>query len=107
MLYKVLKMEGKYMIKHIVMYKLKDNTEQNAIALRDKFLGMKGKIDVLKDIESGVDILHTARSYDVVLVCTFESREDMETYQSHPVHIPVKEYVGERILEAKAVDFEY
>lgn len=94
------------MIKHIVMYKLKDNSEQNAKDLRDKFLSMRGKIDVLKDIESGVDILHTARSFDVVLVCTFDSREDMESYQNHPVHIPVKEYVKERIVEAKAVDFE-
>lgn len=45
------------MVKHIVMYKLKDPTLQNAEALRDKFMSMQGKIDVLREIWSGVDVL--------------------------------------------------
>lgn len=95
------------MVKHIVMYKLKEATEQNANEMRDVFLSMKGKIDVLKDINAGVDILHTDRSFDVVLECVFESEEDMNTYQNHPVHIPVKEYVKARIEKAHAVDYKF
>ena len=66
------------MVKHIVMYKLKDPTLQNAEALRDKFMSMQGKIDVLREIWSGVDVLRSQRSFDVVLVCKFDSMDDME-----------------------------
>ena len=57
------------MVKHIVMYKLKDSSLENAQALKDKFISMKGKIEVLKEIDAGVDVLKSARSFDVVLTC--------------------------------------
>lgn len=94
------------MIRHIVMYKLKDATEQNKIELRDKFLSMQGKIEVLKSIKSGIDFLGSERSFDVVLECEFDSREDMETYRSHPVHLPVMSYVKSVVEQSKSVDYE-
>lgn len=93
------------MVKHVVMYKLKNPTEQNAIALASKFLSMKGKIDVLKSIESGVDILRSDRSFDVALICQFDSLEDMEVYRTHEVHLPVMAYVKSVVESSKSVDF--
>ncbi len=95
------------MIKHVVMYSLFDASEENKEALKNKFLSMKGKIDVLKDIESGVDYLKSGRSYDVVLICTFETKKDLETYATHPVHLPVLAYVKPLVRESHSVDFEY
>lgn len=95
------------MIKHIVMYKLIDATEQNKLALKEKFMSMKGKIDVLLDIEAGVDVLLSQRSYDVVLVCTFNSLEDMTIYKNSEVHIPVMNYVHSVVKESHSVDFEF
>lgn len=93
------------MVKHIVMYKLKDPTEQNAIALQQKFLSMKGKIEALKDIQSGVDVLRSDRSFDVVLICQFDSLADMEIYRTHEVHLPVMEYVKGVVELSKSVDY--
>ena len=93
------------MVKHVVMYKLKESTEQNAIALQQKFLSMKGKIDVLKDIQSGVDVLRSDRSFDVVLICQFDTMEDMETYRTHEVHLPVMAYVKSVVECSKSVDY--
>ena len=93
------------MVKHIVMYKLKDSTEQNAVALQQKFLSMKGKIEVLKDIQSGVDVLRSDRSFDVVLICQFDSLADMEIYRTHEVHLPVMEYVKGVVECSKSVDY--
>lgn len=93
------------MVKHIVMYKLKEPTEQNAIALQQKFLSMKGKIDVLRDIESGVDVLRSDRSFDVVLICKFDTMADMEIYRTHKVHLPVMEYVKGVVEISKSVDY--
>ena len=55
------------MVRHIVMYKLINPTNENKQALVDKFLSMKGKIDLLVDINSGVDKVQSQRSFDVVL----------------------------------------
>lgn len=95
------------MIKHIVMYKLKNPTEQNINAMVEKFMSMQGKIEILKSVVAGADIVKSPRSYDVVLECVFESFEDMNNYQVHPVHIPVKEFVGGLVQEAHSVDYEF
>lgn len=93
------------MVKHIVMYKLKDSSLENAQALKDKFMSMKGKIQVLKEIDAGVDVLKSARSFDVVLTCVFDSLEDMEIYKNHAVHIPVMEYVKSVVEVSHSVDY--
>ncbi len=93
------------MVKHVVMYKLKDRTEENRQNLVNKFLSMKGKIDILKSIESGADFLNDDRSYDVVLICEFDSMDDFKIYQTHPVHLPVKEYVKSVVERAHSIDY--
>ena len=95
------------MVKHIVMYKLKEPTEQNKQALKNKFLSMKGKIDLLVDIQSGVDVVKSQRSFDVVLECVFNSMEDLDKYRVHPVHVPVMEYVQKKKKKSHSVDYEY
>jgi heme-degrading monooxygenase HmoA len=89
---------------HIVFFKLK-NKEQ-AKEARDILLSMEGKIPELKGLEVGVDVLHTERSYDLVLVSRFDSLEDMNTYQVHQYHVnEVLKYLKPMIEGSKAVDF--
>lgn len=95
------------MVRHIVMYKLINPTNENKQALVDKFLSMKGKIDLLVDINSGVDKVQSQRSFDVVLDCVFNSMEDLEKYRVHPVHLPVMEYVNGVVEKSHSVDYEY
>ncbi|QAY66445.1 Dabb family protein [Paenibacillus protaetiae] len=94
------------MITHIVFFKLKDgsaeNVERTAQVLRD----MKGKIDVLKSIEVGIDVVHSARSYDIALVTTFDSLEALEAYQVHPVHQKVIVHMNEVRESSVSVDYE-
>lgn len=91
------------MLKHIVMYKLKNRDD--AEALVEKFLGMKGKIDVLLDLHAGVDVVLSGRSFDVCLECVFKDVEDLKKYILHPVHLPVKEFVGNIVEKSHSVDF--
>lgn len=94
------------MIKHIVMYRLKDRSEENKKALCDKFSSMKGKIDTLVDVTAGADFLGSERSFDVVLITTFKNRADMEAYQSHPYHVDVvKSYVKSVTESSHSVDY--
>ena len=54
------------MIRHVVLYYLKDKSPESKQALANQFLSMKGKIPYLKSITSGADFLDSERSYDVV-----------------------------------------
>ena len=94
------------MVRHIVLYFLKDKSPESKQALKEKFLSMKGKIDVLKDIEVGIDFMQSPRSADVSLTCLFDSKEDLAIYADHPVHIPVKQYVQQVVERSMSCDYE-
>lgn len=94
------------MITHVVCFKLKDqsaeNVERTAAVLRD----MEGKIEELKYIEVGTDVLHSERSYDIALITKFDTMADLEAYQVHPVHKKVIEYMSQVREASVSVDYE-
>lgn len=92
------------MITHIVLFKLIDR--RNAEKARDVLLGMKGRIPQLRNIEAGVDVLHSERSYDLALVTKFDSLEDMKAYQAHTVHVEVQKYMTSVRESSVTVDYE-
>ena len=60
------------MIKHIVMWKLKDEAEgnskdENAKIIKNSLEDLKGKINEIVDIEVGIDVNKSEQAYDVVL----------------------------------------
>ncbi len=99
------------MIKHIVMWKLKDTArgvskEENAKELKSVLEALKGKIDVIKEIEVGIDFNRSQAAYDVALYSVFDSKEDLQTYQKHPDHVKVVDFVNEIRDERVVVDYE-
>lgn len=74
------------MITHIVLFKLKERTEEGIEKARQVLLSMDGKVDLLRHLEVGIDELHSERSYDVALYTKFDSMEDLQAYQVHPYH---------------------
>jgi hypothetical protein len=94
------------MITHIVLFKLKECSPRSAGKARDVLLGMRGKIPQLRYLEVGVDILHSGRSFDIALITKFDSLEELQAYQAHPVHVEVAEYMTSVRKAAVAVDYE-
>jgi len=94
------------MITHIVMFKLKDNSPESVEVTANVLRNMEGKIEQLKYIEVGVDVLRTDRSYDISLLTKFDSLEDLEAYQVHPIHKKVIEHMSTVRESAVAVDYE-
>ena len=95
------------MIRHIVMFKIKDEYKSEIPQLVEAFYGMKGKIEGMTDLEAGADILHSERSYDLALITVFENREAFDAYQTHPVHMPVKKHMHQVRSASVACDFEF
>jgi len=94
-------------ITHIVFFKLDDPSPEKIIATRDRLLGMTGKIPVIRQIEVGIDIVRSERSYDLALVTRFDSLADLRAYQIHPCHgDDVVPYVKSVCSSIVAVDYE-
>lgn len=94
------------MITHIVFFKLKDGSPESVERTAQVLRNMEGKIDVLKHIEVGIDVLHSARSYHLALITKFDSLEDLEAYQVHPEHQKVIAHMNEVREASASVDFE-
>ena len=86
------------MVKHIVMWKLKDfaegkSREENIQYIKSMLEALPDVIKEIKFIEVGANI-NDDKTYDAVLYSEFETIEDLETYQNHPEHKKISEYVS-------------
>ncbi len=94
------------MIKHIVCYKLKDNSNEKRENTKKILMSLKDNVDEIVDIKVGVDFLSSERSYDIVLEVVFNSIEDMEIYQKNKYHQEVvKKYMHEARQSSISVDY--
>ncbi|MDQ2085072.1 Dabb family protein [Herbivorax sp. ANBcel31] len=99
------------MIKHIVMWKLKESAcgntkEENAQIIKEKLESLEAKIPELLKIEVGIDFSKTENSADIVLYSEFNTKEDLEKYKVHPEHKAVVPFVVEAKSEGRVVDCE-
>lgn len=94
------------MIKHIVCFKLKDNSIENCQKTRDILMSMKDKVSLLKDIQVGIDFLHSERSYDIILETLLENEKALEAYQNDPYHCDiVKKHMHEVRSASISIDY--
>ena len=85
-------------IKHIVMFKLKESADglekaENIQRIKSKLEALPEKINEIKFFEVGINFSNTGVAYDLVLNSEFESKEDLYSYQKHPDHVKVADYV--------------
>ena len=99
------------MVKHIVMWKLKDHAHGSTKAvtaelIKSKLESLREKIPGILKLEVGIDFSATAESADVVLNSEFESRDALDAYQAHPDHKAVMPFIKEARGERRMVDYE-
>ncbi len=95
------------MIKHIVCFKLKDNSRENCEKTAEILRSMEGKVDLLRGIEVGVDFLHSERSYDIILEVLLDDAKALEEYQRDEYHCSVVKAHMHNVRESSiAVDYE-
>ncbi|MBQ7348645.1 MAG: Dabb family protein [Clostridia bacterium] len=93
------------MIKHIVIFKLKEG--ESSEKAKEILLGMQGNVPMLKSIEVGVDKLHSARSFDVILTVVLEDMKALDDYQKDVYHCSVvKEHMHKVTEKSVAIDYE-
>ncbi len=91
------------MIKHVVMWKFKDGTEKEMNEFISGLRSLYGVIPQIRSQEVGVNCLDG--NYDAVLISTFDSLEDLDTYKNDPRHVAVAALCKEIRTDRVAVDF--
>ena len=93
------------MIKHVVCFKL--NEGESPEKAKEVLLGMKGNVPMLRGIEVGIDCLHSARSYDVILMVLLDDMQALSDYQQDKYHVEVvKKHMHAVTKTSVAIDFE-
>lgn len=94
------------MVRHIVMFWLKDKSPEVIQETVDKLNSMRGRIPGMLTLDAGADFKGSARSCDICLCETFDTSESLEVYQTHPVHMPVKAHMHAVMERSASADYE-
>jgi hypothetical protein len=99
------------MLKHIVMWKLKEEAEGADRAANAK--RMKELLDACAGIVPGILRFEVAlaqpgleATYDVVLYSEFADRAALDAYQEHPQHVALKPFIGAVREARQCMDYE-
>lgn len=101
------------MIKHIVLWKLKENADgrsktENAILLKKRLENLNGIIPGMRLLEVGINKMNTGNDeeVDVMLYSEFETMEALEAYYPHPEHVKLKDFVQAIRYERRVIDYQ-
>jgi hypothetical protein len=99
------------MIKHIVMWRMKNNSEEQdklelASSMKARLESLPHAIPQIRHFEIGLNINPSERAMDIVLYSEFDSREDLSTYSAHPAHQEAVVFIRGITSEVRVVDYE-
>ena len=100
------------MIKHIVIWRLKEHAEgndrsTNARLSKEQLKALRGAVPGLVKLEVGLELdnQHPEQGH-VVLYSVFETRVSLQTYNAHPLHKKVAAFIKAVAEERRCVDYE-
>ena len=82
------------MVKHIILWTLKDSLSEEEIiqikkSIKEGLESLKGVVPGLIDIEVQIDGRLASSNADLMLDCTLESEEALKGYAVHPAHVAI------------------
>ena len=82
------------MLKHIVMWKLKEFAEgktkaENALIMKESLERLVGIVPEIISLQVGINEKESDMAYDAVLISTFANAEALARYKVHPEHVKV------------------
>lgn len=99
------------MLKHIVMWKLKDQAEgadrsANAKKMKELLDACAGIVPGILKFEVALAQPGLEATYDVVLYSEFADRASLDAYQEHPQHVALKPFIGAVREARQCMDYE-
>lgn len=100
------------MIRHIVMFKIRENyddkkaTEAKELLIKE-LNSLSDKIKITQNLKTGLNISDSPRAYDILLEVNFDTKEELEEYRVHPAHKAVVELIKIHSENSIVVDYEF
>lgn len=95
------------MIRHIVMWKFKEDQHENMLLFKERLLALRDKIPEIREMEVGININPSERSFDAVLVSAFDSLDALRSYSVNPLHVAVSDFCKTIRTQSVSVDYEF
>ncbi|MBR0141382.1 MAG: Dabb family protein [Ruminococcus sp.] len=99
------------MIKHIVMFKLKDTDKsayENALEAKKRFENVIANVETLKKGELVINSEKAPQdNYTISLICDFEDIDGLNKYQVHPAHVEFAKFIGTVKTDRACIDYEF
>ncbi len=99
------------MIRHIVMWTLKDSAEgagkaSNARRMKELLEALPARIPFVRELAVGIDVFAATPPCDVVLSTSFDTRADLDAYQVNPDHLAVVAFIKKVVANRNVLDYE-
>ena len=95
------------MLQHYILIKFKTGTSHEHIGeFCKRMLALRTSVPGIEHLEIGRDILHDARSWDLILIMRFASTDALRSYQQHPEHLKLMAFNQPFVADVASVDFE-
>jgi heme-degrading monooxygenase HmoA len=99
------------MLKHIVMWKLKEHAEgadraANAARMKAGLEGCSNLVPGIVEFEVALAQPGLEATYDVVLYSVFADETALAAYQKHPEHVALKPFIAAVRAERQCMDYE-
>ena len=98
------------MIGHIVWWTLLpevngQKASDNAARMKEMVEQLPFKISVIRDFHVSTQIIESTMNVEVVLFSTFDSLEDLQTYQKHPEHQKCVDFIRSVVSSRNVIDY--
>ena len=94
------------MLIHIVCFKYKADVDDHARQDHRRRLKELAGLEGVVELQVGVDVVRSPRSYDTGLMARFRDRAALDAYQTNPRHVPVVRHGVGLCDSIVSVDFE-
>ena len=99
------------MIKHIVIWKLKEYAEgadraANAVKMKAMLDGCAHIVPGILKFEAVLAQPGLEATHDIILYSEFADKAALDAYQDHPTHVAIKPFVGAVRAERQCMDYE-
>ncbi|MBQ2407721.1 MAG: Dabb family protein [Lachnospiraceae bacterium] len=96
------------MIRHICMFKFKEENKEQNIKEAVKRSSSLNEIKSLKRLEVVTNAEGTPESnYEFSLICDFDSIDDLNQYQKDPIHLEFGKFIKEVRDGRACIDYEF
>lgn len=98
------------MVKHIVLFKLKETlSEEEKKDVMNRFKvaieALPEKIDFIRQVFVGLNC-NAAEQWDICLESTFDTLEDVKAYSVHPAHVAAAAVIKDAKADRACADYE-